>query len=395
MSTVAKVVERLQRDGGGSAGPLEFAAGAKDVQAMLHDRLAEDRSIDSLFIVGADGKIGNSERARLMSIADLRGQDHLDALRNASADAVYVSTPFQSMTSGAWQLSLSKRVSANDGSFLGVVTGVVKLASFEDVLEKAAPGEHASVSIFREDGSIVACFPQREIAFGADIAKSDLYARFISKKLNGVTRQTSDVDRIERMFAVVNSHSFPVASVVAVAMNDLLADWLFQAEALAFGAAVIVLAIASRAISLAFCVEQLAAAREREAVQAQVAVQYKRFNNAMDNIVQGLAMYDKSSALIACNRRYAEIYGLPAEIAGLGSPSGVRAFAQRRFGKPIDEPRQEADGSVLRQRAVGRTHHRAAQEEARRMAVGLDARGHHRAPPRPRKRSRKWRRTTR
>ena len=88
-----------------------------------------------------------------------------------------MSTPFQSTVSGTWQLSLSKRVSASDGSFLGVVTGVVKLASFEDVLEKVALGEHASVSIFREDGSIIACFPQREIAFGADIADSDLYTR--------------------------------------------------------------------------------------------------------------------------------------------------------------------------------------------------------------------------
>ena len=59
LSTVSKVVERLQSDGVGSAGALESAAGAKDVQAMLRDRLAEDRSLDSVFIVGADGKIGS------------------------------------------------------------------------------------------------------------------------------------------------------------------------------------------------------------------------------------------------------------------------------------------------------------------------------------------------
>ena len=52
------------------------------------------------------------------------------------------------------------------------------------------------------------------------------------------------------MFAVVHSHNFPVVSVVAVAMNDVLADWLHQAEALAFGAAVIVLAIAFGTINV-------------------------------------------------------------------------------------------------------------------------------------------------
>ena len=285
---------------------------------MLRERLAEDPSLDSVFIVGADGKIGSPDRAPLVNIAELHGQDHLESLRNASSDAVYVSTPFQTTASGTWQLSLSKRVSASDGSFLGLVNGVVELASFDDVLAKVALGEHASVSIFRDDGSIIACSPQREIAFGADIADSDVYARLIAQKLDGVARQTSAVDGVDRLFAVVHSRNFPVASVVAVAMNDVLAGWLHQAEALAFGAAVIVLAIAFGTIRLAVYVERLADAQARAAVQTQVAVQYKRFNNAMDNIVQGLAMYDRSHSLIACNKRYAEIYGLPVELTGPG-----------------------------------------------------------------------------
>jgi diguanylate cyclase (GGDEF)-like protein len=349
LSTVSKVVERLQSDGVGSVGALEAAAGAKDVRALLRDRLAEDRSIDGVFIVGADGMIGNSDGAPLVSIADLHGQDHLDSLRNASSDAVYVSTPFLSATSGTWQLSLSKRVSASDGSFLGLVNGVVKLPPFDDVLERLALGEHASVSVFREDGSIVACFPQREIALGANIVNSGVYTRFIEQKLDGVTRQARAIDGVDRMFAVVHSPDFPVVSVVAVGMNDVLADWLHQTEALAFGAAVIVLAIGFGTIRLAVYVERLADAQAREATQTQLAVQYKRFNNAMDNIVQGLAMYDRGNSLIACNKRYAEIYGLPAELTGPGVTRAqiVSYRGHHGFGKALSEPQIEPDGSIL------------------------------------------------
>jgi diguanylate cyclase (GGDEF)-like protein len=348
-TTVAKIVERLQRDGVDSVGALEVAAGAKDVRALIRDRLAEDPSLDSVFVVGADGKIGDPGRTELLSIADLHGQDHLDALRDASADALYVSTPFRSIASGTWQLSLSKRVSASDGSFLGVVNGVVELASFDDVLDKAALGQHASVSIFREDGSIVACFPQREIAFGSTVAKSELYTRFMSQKRDGVTQQNSFVDGVDRMLAVVHSRDFPVASVVAVAMDDVLAGWLHQVEALAFGAAVIVLAIGVGVIRLAVYIERLADAQAREAIQTQLAVQYKRFNNAMDNIVQGLAMYDRNNSLIACNKRYAEIYGLPVELTGPGvTREQILAYrGDLGFGKAVSEPSKEPDGSVL------------------------------------------------
>ncbi len=348
-STVSKVIERLQSDGVDSVDALESAAAAKDIRATLRERLAEHRSLDGVFFVGADGKIGSLDRAPLVNIADLHGQDHLESLRNASADAVYVSTPFLTSASGTWQLSLSKRVSARDGSFLGLVNSVVELASFDDVLAKVAPGEHASVSIFQDDGSIIACSPQREIAFGADIADSDVYARLIARKLDGVARQTSAVDHVDRLFAVVHSRNFPVASVVAVAMNDVLAGWLHQAEALAFGAAVIVLAIAFGTIRLAVYVERLADAQARAAVQTQLAVQYKRFNNAMDSIVQGLAMYDRSHSLIACNKRYAEIYGLPAELTGPGvTRAQIVAYrGDHGFGKALSEPLQEPDGSVL------------------------------------------------
>jgi diguanylate cyclase (GGDEF)-like protein len=348
-STVSKVIERLQSDGVNSVAALESAAGAKDIQAMLRDRFAEDRSLDGVFFVGADGKIGSLDRAPLANVADLHGQDHLDSLRDASADAVYVSTPFLSAASGTWQLSLSKRVSASDGAFLGLVNGVVELAPFDDILEKVALGKHASVSIFREDGSIVACFPQREIAFGADIADGDVYTRLIARNLDGMARQTSAVDRVDRLFAVAHSHAFPVVAVVAVAMNDILAEWLLQVEALALGAAIIILAIAVGTFRLAVYVERLADAQAREAIQRQVAVQYKRFNNAMDNIVQGLAMYDRNASLIACNRRFAEIYGLPDALTGPGvKRAEIFAYrGDRGFGKALSEPIEEPDGSLL------------------------------------------------
>ena len=132
-------------------------------------------------------------------------------------------------------------------------------------------------------------------------------------------------------------------------MNDVLAAWRFQAQALELGAAAIAAVILLGAILLALRVEQLAEAREREAVQAQTAVQYARFNNAMDNIVQGLAMYNRKGVLIVCNRRYAEIYGLPLDLANQRAKAGAPSAPTEpgRFGKPIEQPRKEGDGSVL------------------------------------------------
>ncbi len=345
---IARVAGRLEAADVDTPSSLEQAAGAVEFRAFLNDRVAEDASLDTIYVVSATEPAFAREASR-RTIMAIHAWDQVRALRDAGPDGIYLSSPFRSRATGAWQLSLTKRVSSKNGDFLGVVSGVINLSSFSDLLGKLALGEHASLSVIRDDGEIIACFPTRELSLGSEIAATPLFTRFISQKRDGMTRQVSDVDRLERMFAVVNSEKFPVASVVAVAMNDVLAAWRFQAQALELGAAVIAAVILVGAILLAMRVEQLAEAREREVLQAQAAIQYARFNNAMDNIVQGVAMYNRNGSLVVCNRRYAEIYGLPLDLADqrtkVAAPSA--ASDPSRFGKPIDQPRKERDGSVL------------------------------------------------
>ncbi|HXZ16238.1 MAG TPA: diguanylate cyclase, partial [Roseiarcus sp.] len=327
---------------------LDQAASVTEFRALLQDSVAEDGSLDSIYVESARPSADDRYDSRL-TLTDIHVRDQLSAVENAPSNAIYVSSPFRSRTAGAWQLSVAKRVSAPNGAFVGVVSGVINLASFADLLDRLALGEHASVSVIRDDGEIIACYPAKELALGSEIVHTPVFANLISKKRNGVERQVSDVDHIERMFAVVNSDRFAVASVVALAMDDVLAAWRFQAETLELGAGVIIAVILVGAILLALRVEELAAAREREAVQAQSAIQYARFNTAMDSIVQGLAMFDRNGALSVCNRRYAEIYGLPVEIASPGREPDAAPAANdpHRFGKPIDKPCRERDGGTL------------------------------------------------
>jgi diguanylate cyclase (GGDEF)-like protein len=348
LSGVSAVADRLRKQGIDSTAALDAAAQTFDLQAPPRGAAGDPR-LDSLFIAGADGRIFAPGFGPADSVAELHGGDYLDHLRHAPPGAIYVSAPFSSTTEGTWQLSLVERVSASDGGFLGMVGGVFQLASFDALLGELALGAHESISIFRDDGVIIACFPQREIALGASLEDTDFHAKLLAKSFDGMARDDSAPDGVDRLFAIVHSPDFPVVSVVALDMNAVVADWRRQAEALAGGVAVIILAIALGAIRLAGHNEQLANARQREAVRAQVAIQYQRFNNAMDNITQGLAMYDRANRLIACNRRYAEIYGLPLALTRPGARRD-EILAHRGhagLGKAAIERRVEPDGSLL------------------------------------------------
>jgi len=71
------------------------------------------------------------------------------------------------------------------------------------------------------------------------------------------------------------------------------------------------------------------ATKAREAVEmaldaldqrdAELLEQNKRFNVALDNMAQGLCMFDADKNLVVCNDRYIEMYDLPPELAETGT----------------------------------------------------------------------------
>ena len=78
-------------------------------------------------------------------------------------------------------------------------------------------------------------------------------------------------------------------------------------------------------------IEELAEARQRLIAwsEAEVHEQYERLHGAINNMPQGLCMFDAEQRLIICNRRYAELYALPAEITTPGTP--LRTILEQRL----------------------------------------------------------------
>jgi len=65
-----------------------------------------------------------------------------------------------------------------------------------------------------------------------------------------------------------------------------------------------------------------------KAAQETLATQYTRLDAAINNLPQGLCMFDAEQRLIICNRRYAELYGLAAEYTRPGTH--LRAILEAR-----------------------------------------------------------------
>ena len=68
---------------------------------------------------------------------------------------------------------------------------------------------------------------------------------------------------------------------------------------------------------------------EREQLNARAAEQHEQLDAALENMLQGLAMFDAEQRLIVCNQRYADMYGLTPEQVTPGTT--VRQILQYRI----------------------------------------------------------------
>jgi methyl-accepting chemotaxis protein len=75
-------------------------------------------------------------------------------------------------------------------------------------------------------------------------------------------------------------------------------------------------------IGFAISVLHFRQSNERESSASQLQRQNIRFNAALNNMSQGLCMFDADKRLVVCNERYARMYALPPELLEVGTSHG-------------------------------------------------------------------------
>ena len=209
---------------------------------------------------------------------------------------------------------------------------------------------------------------------------------------SGSGRFTSLAEGEERLGSIRPMTNFPIMVVATTTTEHALADWRAQTK-LQFGAALLAVIVVIVTISL--IVRQLK--RQHLAAQHLLVEKGQHLDTAINNMTQGLLLFDASGRLVICNQRlYRNVRRLAGRgEAGLSSPrsdsaspatsapssatstptapnSSIRTGTRLSATPSIDLP----DGRMIQliyKRSAGRR-------------LGHDTRGHHRAAAASRRR---------
>jgi diguanylate cyclase (GGDEF)-like protein/PAS domain S-box-containing protein len=328
---LASMVEKV-RVAGATDRNLHQLAG-QDFHAFLQQEKSELPQIETLGIIDANGKRIATSRHPASPDIDLSSREYYQALRDHPGDRLYVSEPVQGRSSGAWVVILARPVLTKQGEFLGVAFAATPMSYFEKLFASTSLGEGYAATLLRRDGTLLARYPMAGQI--GNKAPASVLAKLADSR-SGVSRSVSPIDRQARIAAAYRLVNYPLVVVATQSETAAFAGWHTTATMMAVIAFVMMVMIAVAAGLIARSWSQqdrLNAARaeiieagkvhalaEAEVVrQRDLAEQNMRFNAAVENMSQGLCMFDRETRLVVCNELYASMYRLPDELRRPGA----------------------------------------------------------------------------
>ncbi len=286
----------------------------EDVHRMLRSKIDALPYMGGVNIIDAEGNLINSSTAWPAPKVNVADRAYFRTFKYDPHSPDVLIEPLHSRVSGAWTILVARRIVAPSGEFLGVVGRGIEPAIFEKFFASVVLGEGATISMLHRDGTLLARYPHSQELMGRNFKTGPFEHQRVFWLDHFGGRFTSPVDGEDRLISSRALPHFPILVMATTTRAAALTDWREQIGMLISIAASSALAIAGVLIAVVRkLLEQHRLSRERLTLEKQ------RLDRAVNNMTQGLLLFDADQRLVVCNQRYIEMYGLSAEIVKPGS----------------------------------------------------------------------------
>ena len=304
------LMERIKALGIDSSEDYARQLSGQAMHLMLKDKIKGLLHLDAVALIDADGKSINFSRDWPTPASNASDQDYFKALKSDARLTSFVSGPVRDPGNGTWTVYLARKLTSADGAFIGLILGAIELAYFERVFGAIVLGEQSSITLYRADGILLARYPRIESVIGKTFT-SGIDA--LGDRQSGTSRFIGKMAGKDRLLAAHRLAQYPLHVSVARDTDAALAGW--QRETIVFLSAGGLAALAV-GVMIFLIVRQLRQGHELS--KQRLALEKQWLHTAINNMSQGLILFDSSERIVIFNQRYVEMYGLSTDVVRPG-----------------------------------------------------------------------------
>ena len=284
-----------------------------DTHLMLKAQRSEGTSGD-LALIDATGRLVNWSESWPVPEIDLSNADYFKKLKAGSIVEEEVVEAIHSRTKGRLTTLFARKLVGPNGEFLGVVTRCIEPLEFERFFASVQMSRNFTMAMFHSDGKMLARFPQAPAAFmGMQKQGGSLVKHMQSSKAPATMVTVSPVDGVERLGTVRSLRNFPLAVIVTDSVSNVLKDWREQTRFL-----IVVATLSAVIIAALLYLIMREVTEQHRASQIQLTREKQRLDTAINNMSQGLLLFDGQGHMVVCNQGYMKMYGLSPDVVKPG-----------------------------------------------------------------------------
>ncbi|HWE72866.1 MAG TPA: sensor domain-containing diguanylate cyclase [Stellaceae bacterium] len=210
--------ERVEHDG---TGPAKLVR----LHNFMTSRLPTLQGVRSLAVLDAKGNVivGTASNWTGLNLADSVyfrfHRDHPDR-------TTHYNHPISDPMGGEWLIPLTRRLNNPDGSFAGVAVAALDMDYFDRFFQTFSIGQHGSIFLALDDGTLLARRPFDPSLIGSDVTKGSVFNAIRKANPIGSIETRAPSDGIVRMNSYRLLTEYPLVVSVALQKDEILEPWL-------------------------------------------------------------------------------------------------------------------------------------------------------------------------
>ena len=198
-------------------------------QLILFDHATTARHFGAIQVLDDAGHVTIDSAALPPRPQNFANEEFFTVHRRDPLFGLYISRPM--LHDGVYGIVLSRRIAARDGTFHGVVAGMIRYSYFNELVARLQLQPDDVVSVFRQDGIQILRAPADKQRIGTDVSRLPVVQRALAA-LSGSHVAASTVDGIERLYVWRDARN-PLIAVVGRSTRTIFADWRREAVLIA------------------------------------------------------------------------------------------------------------------------------------------------------------------
>ena len=307
------LVASLRADGVHTSDEFERKMSTLGVHEMLRTRLAALPHVGAFNLWNANGWLINSSEMWPVPDASIANRRYYQDFISGRPTPDLIVEPVVSKVTKVWTTVFARKIIGRNGEIIGIASRGVEPRHFEAFVGSLALDSGTAISMIHRDGTIIARYPQDDSVIGHNVGNTSAFQR--AQAVDGDISGPFTSARLsqDKVGAVKPLTHFPILIVATTSTSSALADWRAQTRLQFYAAALTVAVI----IAMVFLiVRQLR--RQHAAAQHKLSEKTRYLDTAINNMTQGLLLFDAAGRLVICNRQYIDMFGLSPDVVKPG-----------------------------------------------------------------------------